>query len=161
MATMSTQFDPLDALFQVGEDKYGYKYRSTKMRANSSPVYQCIRTTDVNCMVKCLWLYKSADGHWIATEAPKTSDDPINEGMPTFRTAGPVDNICRYQTLDWQYFKTHTFEWEGAMTFAVYPYFVSSSSGRCDSLWYWSGSTSHAPTEPASEPTEYWQRHPQ
>jgi hypothetical protein len=146
MATMSTPFDPLDALFQVGEDKYGYKYRPTNMHANASPVYQCIRCTDPNCMVKCLWLYKSVDGHWIATEAPKTSDDPINGGMPTFRTAGPVENICRYQTLDWQYFKTRTLEWSGALTFVVYPFFLSSRSDGLHSERY-------LPSTPTSEPS--------
>ena len=161
---MSSPFDPRDAVFQIGEDNYGYKYRSSTMRCNGSPVYQCIRCIDPNCMVKCLWLYKSADGHWIATEAPKTAFDPINGGTPTFRTTVPVEDITWHHTLDWQYFKTSAFEWEGAMTFAVYPYFVSSSSGRSDSLWDWSGSTSHAPSEPASEPTTttgFWQRHPQ
>ena len=142
---MSSPFDPLDALFQVGEDKYGYKYRPTNMHANGYPVYQCIRCTDPNCMVKCLWLYKSVDGHWIATEAPKTSDEPINGGMPTFRTAGPVENICRYQTLDWQYFKTHTLGWEGAMTFVVYPFFLSSRGDDSSSDWW-----GNVPSEPTT-----------
>ena len=77
---MADLFDPASALFQIGEDRYGYKYRLSKMRANGWPVYQCIRSADPNCAVKCLWLYKSSDGHWVATEAPKTSLDPINGG---------------------------------------------------------------------------------
>ena len=118
---MAAPFDPREALFQIGENKYGYKYRSTEMRANSSPVYQCIRTTDVNDTVKCLWLYKSGDGHWIATEAPKTSSDPINGGTPTVRTPVPVEDIRVRQALHWQYFKPLTLEWEGSMMFETYP----------------------------------------
>jgi len=118
---MAAPFGPLEALFQIGEDKYGYKYRLTKMRANGSPVFQCIRSTEPGCMVKCLWLYRSADGHWIATEASKTEDDPINEGTPTFRTKDPVEDIRVRQTLQWQYFKPESVEWEGAMSFETYP----------------------------------------
>ena len=114
---MAAPFGPLEALFQIGEDKYGYKYRLTKIRANNAPVYQCVRSTEPGCMVNCLWLYKSADGHWIATQAPKTSNDPINEGTPTFRTKDPVEDIRVRQTLQWQYFKPESVEWEGAMSF--------------------------------------------
>jgi hypothetical protein len=109
------------ALFQIGEDRYGYKYGSTKMRANSAPVYQCIRGTDQNCVVNCLWLYRSSDGHWIAIEAPKTSLGPITEGDPTFRTLDPVEDIHVRQQLQWQYCKPQTWEWEGSMTFTTYP----------------------------------------
>jgi hypothetical protein len=120
---MAAPFDPREALFQIGEDKYGYKYRSTKMRANSSPVYQCIRGTDQNCVVKCLWLYRSSDGHWIAIEAPKTSSNPINEGHPTFRTEDAVEGDIHVQReLQWQYFKEteEEFVWEGSMTFTTH-----------------------------------------
>ena len=109
------------ALSQIGEDRYGYKYRSTKMRANTALVYQCIRCTDQNCDEKCLWLYKSLDGHWIATEAPKISTDPINTGNPKFRTLHPVEDIRAGRELQWQYFKEQTLEWEGSMTFTTYP----------------------------------------
>jgi hypothetical protein len=108
------------ALFQIGEDRYGYKYRRSNMRANACPVYQCIRGKDENDEMKCLWLYKSVDGHWIATEAPKTSLDPINEGAPMFRTLDPVEDIHVRQQLQWQYFKPQTWEWEGSMTFTTY-----------------------------------------
>ena len=118
---MAEFFDPASALFQIGEDRYGYKYRLSKMRANGWPVYQCIRSTDPNCAAKCLWLYKSSDGHWVATEAPKTSLDPINGGTPTFRTVNPVEDIRARQQLQWQYFKPQSLEWEGAMTFNTYP----------------------------------------
>jgi hypothetical protein len=109
------------ALFQIGEDRYGYKYGSTKMRANSAPVYKCIRGTDQNSVVNCLWLYRSSDGHWIAIEAPKTSLDPINGGQPTFRTKDPVEDIRARRELQWQYFEKRTSEWEGSMTFSTYP----------------------------------------
>ena len=91
------------------------------MRANACPVYQCIRGKDENDEMKCLWLYKSVDGHWIATEAWKTSLDPINEGDPMFRTLDPVEDIHVRQQLQWQYFKPQTWEWEGSMTFMTYP----------------------------------------
>jgi len=118
---MSEFFDPAQAVFQIGEGRYGYKYRRSKMQTNHCPVYQCIRGKDQNCSVKCLWLYKSVDGHWIATEAPKTSLDPINEGDPTFRTLDLVEDIHVRQQLQWQYFKPQTWEWEGSMTFTTYP----------------------------------------
>ena len=99
------------ALFQIGEDRYGYKYGSTKMRANSVPLYKCIRGTDQNCDERCLWLYKSFDGHWIATEAPKISTDPINTGNPKFRTLHPLEDIRAGRELQWQYFKEQ--HWSG------------------------------------------------
>ena len=111
----------MSALFQVGEDRYGYKYRSTNMRANAAPVYQCIRSTDETCEQKCLWLYKSSDGHWIATEALKISTDPINTSNPKFRTLHPVEDIRAHRELQWQYFMAQTLEWEGSMTFTTYP----------------------------------------
>ena len=117
---MAEPFEPAQSVFQIGEDRYGYKYRMSKMRTNGCLVYQCIRGKDQNCSEKCLWLYKSADGHWIATEAPKTSKDPINGGDPMFRTKNPVENINVQQQLEWQYFKPQTLEWEGSMTFTTY-----------------------------------------
>ena len=157
---MAAPFDPREALFQIGEDKYGYKYRSTKMRANSSPVYQCIRTTDVNDTVKCLWLYKSGDGHWIATDAPKTSSDPINGGTPTFRTTVPVEDIRVRQALHWQYFKPMTLEWEGSMMFETYPMQTTMIGPRRDlpmtppngdARLGLTNTPSHVPSKPASE----------
>jgi hypothetical protein len=109
------------ALFQIGEDKYGYKYGSTNMRANSAPVYKCFRGTDQSPVGNCLWLYRSSDRHWIAIDAPKTAEDPINGGQPTFRTQDPVEDISVRQTLQWQYFENRTLEWAGSMTFSTYP----------------------------------------
>ena len=157
---MAAPFDPREALFQIGEDKYGYKYRSTKTRANSSPVYQCIRSADVNDTVKCLWLYKSGDGHWIATDAPKTSSDPINGGTPKFRTTVPVEDIRVRQALHWQYFKPMTLEWEGSMMFETYPMqptMIGSRRGwpmtspTGDASLGLTNTPSHVPSEPASE----------
>ena len=112
------------ALFQIGEDKYGCKYGSTNMKANSAPVYKCIRGTDLHCDERCLWLYKSFEGHWIATEASKISRDPINTGRPTFRTEDAVEGDIHVQReLQWQYFKEteEEFVWEGSMTFTTHP----------------------------------------
>jgi hypothetical protein len=112
---------PRVALFQIGEDKYGYKYSASTMKVNGSPVYQCIRSSDINDATKCLWLYKSSDGHWIATNAPKTSSDPVNGGIPKFRTTEPVDCIRVRQMLYWHYFKEATEQWEGSLPFETYP----------------------------------------
>ena len=38
-----------------------------------------------------------------------------------FRTLDPVEDIHVRQQLQWQYFKPHTWEWEGSMTFMTYP----------------------------------------
>jgi hypothetical protein len=111
------------ALFQIGEDKYGYKYGSTNMRANSAPVYKCFRGTDQSPVGNCLWLYRSSDRHWIAIDAPKTTEDPINGGQPTFRTKDEVEGDIRVQReLQWQYFKEteEEFVWEGSMTFTTH-----------------------------------------
>jgi hypothetical protein len=37
-----------------------------------------------------------------------------------FRTKNPVETINVQQTLDWQYFKPQTLEWDGSMTFTTY-----------------------------------------
>jgi hypothetical protein len=148
--------------FQIGEDKYGYKYSASTMKVNGSPVYQCIRSSDVNSLVRCLWLYKSSDGHWIATDAPKNSSDPVNGGIPKFRTTEPVDCIRVRQMLHWHWFKEATEQWEGALPFMTYPMpmtsptrdlSMTSSSGNAHRLGM-SGTTntpSHVPSEPASE----------
>ena len=107
------------AVFQIGEDKYGYKYGLTNMRTNSAPVYKCLRGTDQSPVGNCLWLYRSSDWHWIAIDAPKTAEDPINGGQPTFRTQDPVEDISVRQTLQGQYFENRT--WAGSMTFSTYP----------------------------------------
>ena len=50
---MAEPFDPSTALFQIGEDKYGYKYRLTKKRSNGAPIYQCCRSTELNDNINC------------------------------------------------------------------------------------------------------------
>ena len=157
---------PRVALFQIGEDKYGYKYSASTMKVNGSPVYQCIRSSDVNSLVRCLWLYKSGDGHWIATDAPKNSSDPVNGGIPKFRTTEPVDCIRVRQMLHWHWFKEATEQWEGALPFMTYPMPMTSptmigsrrdlsmTSSSGDARLGMSGTTntpSHVPSEPASE----------
>ena len=117
---MTDVFDPAMALFQIGEDKYGYKYRSSNMKANGSVVYQCIRATDNNAHADCLWLYKSHDGHWIATEAPKTCTDPVNQGQPKFRTCEVEHDIREPKWLQWSWFDTVRHTWKEKMGFQTY-----------------------------------------
>ena len=69
----------------------------------------------------CLWLYQSHDGHWIATEAPKTCRDPVNEGQPKFRTIEQVGNIEEGQWLQWAWFEASTLSWKDQMGFQTYP----------------------------------------
>jgi hypothetical protein len=101
----------------LGEDKYGYKYRMTKKRANGSMVFQCCRAAS-DSTDHCLWLY---DGHWIATVAPTTCADPINNGDPQSRTCEVVADITANQWLQWSWFEASTLEWKGKMGFQTYP----------------------------------------
>ena len=106
-------------LFQVGEDKYGYQYQATQKRVNGSMVFQCCRAAS-DRTDHCLWLYKSHDGHWIATEAETNAADPVNTGQPTFRTCEVVPDITANQYLHWHWFVPATREWKGNMGFQTY-----------------------------------------
>ena len=118
---MADPFDPTTALFQIGEDRYGYKYRLAKKGSNGAPIYQRCRSTELNDNIICLWLYQSHDGHWIATEAPKTCRDLVNEGQPKFRTIEQVRNIEEGQWLQWAWFEASTLSWKDQMGFQTYP----------------------------------------
>ena len=118
---MAEPFDSSEALFQIGEDKYGYKHRLTKKRSTGGPIYQCCRSTEVNDNTNCLWLYQSQGGHWISTEADKTCRDPVNEGQPKFRTIEPVRNIEEGQWLQWAWLEASTRLWKDQMGFQTYP----------------------------------------
>ena len=134
-------------LFQVGEDKYGYKYQGTKKRANGSMVFQCCRAAS-DSTHDCLWLYKSHDGHWIATEASTDCADPINNGQPKFRTCEVVADITANQWLQWSWFEASTLEWKGKMGFQTYPIMpMPAMILRCDSQ------SSAAPMPVPSSPT--------
>jgi hypothetical protein len=95
--------DHFDALFEIGDL---YRYRLTCKNVNGAPIYQSSRSTDRNDNNNCVWLHTSQDGHWIATKAPKTCDDPVNEGQPKFRTFTQVQNIEDEQWIEWQRFDT-------------------------------------------------------
>ena len=121
------------ALFQIGEDYYGYKYSMTNKKTNSAPIYQCCRSTNWTDHKNCLWLYKSEDGHWIATKAPKTCDDPVNEGQPKFRTCEQVHDIEEGQWLEWSWFHAPTSQWMDNMGFRTYPLTTTMMSLGSDS----------------------------
>jgi len=152
---MAEPFDPSTALFQIGEDKYGYKYRLTNKRSNGAPIYQCCCSTEANDNANCLWLYQSQDRHWIATEAPKTCRDPVNEGQPKFRTIEQVRNIEEGQWLQWAWFEASSLSWwKDQMGFQTYPIMpltaprvISVSSGP-------SGTTISVVSRAPNEPTQ-------
>ena len=106
-------------LFQVGEDKYGHQYQATQKRVNGSMVFQCCRAAS-DRTDHCLWLYKSHDGHWIATEAETDAGGPINTGQPKFRTCEVVPDITANQYLHWHWFEPATLEWKGKMGYQTY-----------------------------------------
>ena len=89
------------------------------MKANGSPVYQCMRPTD-NKVHNCLWHHKSHDGHWIATEAPKTCTDPVNQGQPKFRTCEVEHDVREPKWLQWSWFDAVRHTWKEKMDFQTY-----------------------------------------
>jgi hypothetical protein len=107
-------------VFQVGEDKYGYQYKATQKKVNGTIIWQCCRPATDKTNTHCLWLYKSHDGHWIATEAETNAADPVNTGQPTFRTCEVVPDITASQYLNWHWFVPATREWKGSLGFLTY-----------------------------------------
>ena len=111
--------DHFDALFEIGDG--WYRYRLTNKNVNGAPIYQSSRSTDRNDNNNCLWLYKSQDGHWISTEAPKDCVDPVNEGQPKFRTFKQVQNIEDEQWIEWQWFDAPKLRWKGKRRIMTHP----------------------------------------
>ena len=113
---------PDTAVFQIGEDKFDYKYMRSKKTVNGQLVYRCIRGIKLGDTTNCLWLYKSSDGHWIATEAPPDCKDPVTSGEPKFRTQVPVHDIARPGLLLWCWFCASNIDWiqESGMQFRTY-----------------------------------------
>jgi hypothetical protein len=107
--------------FQVGEDKYNYKYYPSTFEVNGKPIYKCRRGTDEANTDYCLWLYKSADGHRVAAEAARSSGDPVNTSQPKFRTLDPLEDILEATgAMYWQWFDDAKAEWKGKMNFYTY-----------------------------------------
>ena len=96
--------------FQIGSDKYRYIYSPTDMQFNSATVYKCRRgilegSDDV------LWLACGKDGRWVAREAHNESTDPVRQGIKTFMTKNPIDDITNPDDIDWMWYDTLGTKW--------------------------------------------------
>ena len=106
--------------FRVGESNYGYEYYETDKSFNSKPVYRCIRGKSNKFGVR-LYLYRSDDGCWIATEAGEDDPDPVANGTPAFKTQDAIDDISvPVNRLHWQWFVPDSNQWVGSMAFNTY-----------------------------------------
>ena len=113
------------AYFRTGEALHAYEYYATEMETNNEPVYRCIRGKASSSHTR-LYLYKSFDGHWIATEAGIDSVNPVNEGTPAFRTAKPVEDITEpANKVPWQWWDEVQHVWKGEMKFNTYGILVA------------------------------------
>ena len=118
MPSARRQACPVAKGFRIGEPHMGYEYYQTDMLTNGMPVYRCIRGTAVNA-ARRLYLYRSEDGHWIASESSANCDDPVNLGSPAFRTVHEVEDISLPNMVQWQWFD-EAGVWKGNMGFNTY-----------------------------------------
>ena len=106
--------------FRVGESNYGYEHYETDKSFNSKPVYRCIRGKS-NKFSARLYLYRSCDGCWIATEAGEDDPDPVANGTAAFKTQDAIDDISvPVNRLLWQWFVPDSNQWVGSMAFNTY-----------------------------------------
>jgi len=120
--------DHFDALFEIGDG--WYRYRLTDKNVNGAPIHQSSRSTDRNDNNNCLWLYKSGDGHWISTEAPKDCIDLVHLGQLKFRTFKQVQNIEYGQWTYWQVFDARRLRWKGKTCILTHPATPNALKGR-------------------------------
>ena len=120
---MADHFDAL--FFQIGDRRYCL----TSKNINGAPIYQSSRSIDRNDN-NCLWLYKSRDGHWISTEAPKDCIDLVHLGQLKFRTFKQVQNIEYGQWTYWQVFDARRLRWKGKRCILTHPATPNALKGR-------------------------------
>ena len=95
-------------VFRAGESNCGCEY------------YRCIRGKSNKFGVR-LYLYRSDDGCWIATEAGEDDPDPVANGTAAFKTQDAIDDISvPVNRLLWQWFVPDSNQWVGSMAFNAY-----------------------------------------
>ena len=102
--------------FQIGSDEDQYVFGPADMEVNQAPVYMCCRglhgKKNMNKKARIvLWLAKGEDGHWIARQAPKNSEEPLQHGPSLLKTKFPLDDITIQGDVAWQYFDIETKKW--------------------------------------------------
>ncbi len=89
-------------LFQIGEDKYSYKYSRTAMACNGYPMVAPAQVAPPNDVL-CLW--RNHQGRWVAVRTDADGMDPVNSGVPVFTTSSTdIDDVSEAQTVEWQWY---------------------------------------------------------
>ncbi len=104
--------------FQIGADHHGYVYEETRFVDpwHNETVYKCRRDVDEDQTNWCLYLFKNKAGYWQASSAPVNADDPIAQGLPTFRTVEAVDPT-NPGTYRWHQWDADAAAWQWDMRF--------------------------------------------
>lgn len=108
--------------FQIGSNRNGFIYKTSKFQTNGHPIYECRRGYDRpergERIVRILWLHRLPNSHWVAVEADFDSGNPVQEGVPMFKTMDPdIGDITQPGTVVWQSWEPCTASWEGSMEF--------------------------------------------
>ena len=108
--------------FQIGSDRDGFIYKKSAFQAYGKPVYECRRGYDRpepgKRVDRILWLYRLPNGSWVAAEADFDSPNPVQEGVPLFKTMdSDISDITQPGTVVWQLWDNDTASWKGDMEF--------------------------------------------
>ena len=106
--------------FQIGSNRNGFIYEKSTFNTNRHPIYECRRGYDRPAkgqrIVRILWLYRLPNSHWVAVETDFDSANPVQEGVPLFKTMDPdIGDITQPGTVVWQSWEPSTASWEGSM----------------------------------------------
>ena len=88
--------------FQIGSNKFRYISSPTPLECRNKPVYKCRRGQNEGTP-EVLWLSLGADGHWVAREAHKDCDNPLEDGVKVFRTMHPMPDITLPGEVEWMW----------------------------------------------------------
>ena len=99
------------AMIQIGSDKFRYIYSPTHLKSRKKPVYKCRRGRNEGSP-NVLWLSQGADGHWVAREAHRDSENPLRHGVKVFRTMHPMPDITVPGEVEWMWWNDKKQEWK-------------------------------------------------
>ena len=86
-------------------------FSPTHLECRNKPVYKCRRGRNEGSP-DVLWLSQRRDGHWVAREAHRDSENPLRNGVKVFRTMHPMTDITIPGEVEWMWWDDSSDAWK-------------------------------------------------